>query len=120
MSFLDGILKQVGGSPDTVAELAAKVGIDPKMVEQGLAALGTSHSQPGDTVELASKKSKLDQDQLGSIMNQIGGEGALGDMVGKLGGVGGLGAVSSFLDKDGDGDLMDDISGMTGGLFGKK
>ena len=118
MSFLDGILKQVGGSPDTVADLASKVGIDPSMVEKGLAALGQSHDEDGDTVELASKKTGMDTGALGSIMSQLGGEGALGDMVGKLGGAGGLGGLSSMLDKDGDGDVMDDIQGMASGLFG--
>lgn len=121
MSFLDGILKQVGGSPDTIADLAEKVGIDPSMVEKGLAALGQSHDEDGDTVELAAEKSGLDTGALGSIMEKIGGEGALGDMVGKLGGTeGGLGNLTSMLDQDGDGNIMDDITGMAKGLFGKK
>lgn len=121
MSFLDSIMKQVGGAPDSVAELAAKVGIPADMVEKGLAALGQSHNEPGDTVELAEKKTELDKSQLEKIKEQIGGESALGDMMGKLGGTaGGLGGLTSMLDRDGDGNIMDDIQGMAGGLFGKK
>lgn len=121
MSFLDGILKQVGGSPDTIADLASKVGIDPSMVEKGLAALGQSHEEDGDTVELASKKTGLDTGALGSIMEQLGGEGALGDMVGKVKGEGGgLGGLTSMLDRDGDGNPLNDITDMASGLFGGK
>lgn len=120
MSFLDGILKQVGGSPDSIADLAAKVGIDPKMVEKGLAALGQSHAEEGDTVELAAEKTGMDTGALGSIMEKLGGEGALNDMVGKLGGAGGLGSLTAMLDKDGDGNVIDDLKGMASGLFGKK
>ena len=121
MSFLDGIMKQLGGAPDSVAELAKKVGIPESMVEKGLAALGQSHNEPGDTVELAEKKTDLDKSQLEKIKEQIGGEGALGEMMGKLGGTaGGLGGLTSMLDRDGDGDVMDDLKGMAGGLFGGK
>ncbi|MEM6475828.1 MAG: hypothetical protein AAF687_06645 [Pseudomonadota bacterium] len=120
MSFLDGILKQVGGSPDTIADLAGKVGIDPSMVEKGLAALGQSHDEDGDTVELAAEKSGLDTGALGSIMEQMGGEGALGDMAGKLKGMGGEGGIMSMLDRDGDGNPINDLTDMASGLFGKK
>jgi hypothetical protein len=90
------------------------------MVEKALAALGQSHAEPGDTVELAAKKTGMDSGALGSIMEKLGGEGALGDMVGKLGGAGGLGGLTSMLDKDGDGNPMNDLTNMASGLFGKK
>jgi len=115
MSMLDGILKQVAGSPDTVASLAEKVGIDPSMVEKGLAALGQSQPEDGDTVELAAQKTGMDAGALGSIMEQMGGEGALGSFAGMADGEGGLGGI-----RDGDGNAMDDIAGMASGLFGKK
>lgn len=118
MSMFDTILKQVAGSPDSIADLAAKVGIDPKMAETALAALGQSHAEPGDTVELAAQKTGLDVGALGSILTQFGGEGALGDMVGKLQGAGGLGALSGMLDRDGDGNPIDDIMGMASGMLG--
>ncbi len=118
MSMFDMILKQVAGSPDSIADLAAKVGIDPKMAEMALAALGQSHAEPGDTCELAAKKTGMDVGAIGSILKQFGGEGALGDMVGKVQGAGGMGALSSMLDRDGDGSPINDIMGMAKGFLG--
>ncbi|MGB4589912.1 MAG: DUF937 domain-containing protein [Clostridiaceae bacterium] len=46
--------------------------------------------------------------------------GSLGGLLGK-GGAGGLmGMATKILDQDGDGDFMDDLGGIFGGLFGKK
>ena len=121
MSILDGIMKQVAGSPDTVTSLAEKVGIDPAMAEKAVAALGQSHAEEGDTVELAAAKTGLDIGQLTTIVQQLGGENALGDIAGQLqSGEGGLAGIASLLDQDGDGNALDDIAGMASGLFGKK
>jgi len=122
MSILDSIMQQVSGSPDTVAALAEKVGIDPAMAEKAVAALGQSHAEDGDTVELAAEKTGLDAGALGGIMEQLGGEGALGDIAGKLQGGegGGLSGIASMLDRDGDGNPLNDIADMASGLFGKK
>jgi hypothetical protein len=115
-------MKQVAGSPDTVASLAEQVGIDPAMVEKAVAALGQSHPEDGDTLELASAKTGLDIGALGTIMQQLGGEGALGDIASQLqsGEGGGLAGIASLLDQDGDGNPLDDIAGMASSLFGKK
>ncbi len=96
MSILDGIMKQVAGSPDTVASLAEQVGIDPAMVEKAVAALGQSHPEDGDTLELASAKTGLDIGALGTIMQQLGGEGALGDIASQLQGGEGGGLAGSL------------------------
>lgn len=124
MSILDGILKQVAGSPDTIASIAEKAGIDPAMAEKAVAALGASHAEDGDTVDLAAEKTGLDAGALGGIMDQLGGEGALGDLAGKLQGEGGeggaLAGIASLLDRDGDGNPINDVMGMAKGLFGKK
>ncbi|KWV90469.1 hypothetical protein [Erythrobacter sp. YT30] len=122
MSILDGIMKQVAGSPDTVASLAEKVGIDPAMAEKAVAALGASHAEDGDTVELAAEKTGLDQSQLGGIMEQLGGENALSDIASRLqaDGEGGLAGVMGILDRDGDGNPLNDITSMASSLFGKK
>ena len=123
MSILDGILSQVAGSPDTIASIAEKVGIDPAMAEQAVAALGQSHGEDGDTVELAAEKTGMDAGALGGIMEQMGGEGALGDLAGKMQGEGGeggaLSGLASMLDRDGDGNPINDVMGMAKGLFGK-
>lgn len=107
MSLLDGILKNIGGAPDDVANLAAKVGIDPAMAEKAIAVLGQTHQMEGDTVALAAEKTGLDTGVLSQIVAQIGGEGSLT-------------SFASMLDKDGDGSPLNDIVGMASGLFGKK
>ncbi|MEE4199365.1 hypothetical protein [Erythrobacter sp.] len=120
MSALDMILKQVSGSPDTVAALAAKVGIDPALAEKGLAALGKAHDEPGDTVALASQKSPLDPAALQAILAQLGGESALGEMTRRVETSDQLSDFASMLDRDGDGSAIDDIAGMAGNFLNRK
>lgn len=106
MSILDGILKSIGGAPDDVMNLARQVGLDPAMVEQAIAALGRTHQLDGDTVTLAAEKTGIDPAVLNKIVAAIGGEGSLSHF-------------ASVLDRDGDGNPLDDIMGMAKGLFGK-
>ena len=106
MSILDGILKNIGGAPDDVVNLAKQVGLDPAMVEQAIATLGRTHQLKGDTVELAAEKTGLSTDVLNKIVGAIGGEGSLTHF-------------ASMIDKDGDGNPLDDLMGMAKGLFGK-
>lgn len=107
MSMLDGILKNIGGAPDDVTNLAQKVGIDPAMVEKAIATLGQTHQMEGDTVGLAAERTGLDPSILSQIVQQIGGEGSLTKFAG-------------MLDLDGDGNPINDITGLAGNLFGKK
>lgn len=106
MSMLDGILKNIGGAPDDVANLAEKVGLDPALVEKAIGALGQTHQMEGDTVELAAAKTGIDAGALSQIVQHIGGEGSLMKFAG-------------MLDLDGDGNPLDDIAGMAGKFFGK-
>ena len=117
--MLDAILRQVAGSPDTVAQIAQKVGIDPGLAEKAVAALGKSHAEPGDTVELAAQKADLDVGKLSDVLTQLGVEGVLGDLAGKLDANPQLLGILDMLDRDGDGNPLDDIAGMAKGLFGK-
>lgn len=105
MSILDGILKNIGGAPDDVVNLATKIGIDPAMAEKAIAALGKTHQMDGDTVTLAAEKTGLSPDILNQIVSAIGGEGSLTHF-------------ASILDRDGDGNPLDDIMGMASGLLG--
>jgi hypothetical protein len=107
MSILDGILKNIGGAPDDVANLAAKIGIDPAMAEKAISALGMTHQMEGDTVSLAAEKTGLSPDILSQVVSAIGGEGSLGNF-------------ASMIDKDGDGNPINDVLGMAKGLFGGK
>lgn len=106
MSILDGILKNIGGAPDDVINLAAKVGLDPAMVENAIKTLGKTHQMDGDTVTLAAEKTGISPDILNQIVGAIGGEGSLSNF-------------ASILDKDGDGNPVNDLMGMAKGLFGK-
>jgi len=98
MSMLDGILSQAAGN-STVAGLAAKVGLTPQQVEIALAALGSAHKQPGDTVTQAAQQTGLPQDKLSQIVGHLGGEGALGPVASMIEGqAGGLtGALGMLL-----------------------
>jgi hypothetical protein len=106
MSILDGILKNIGGAPDDVANLAKQVGLDPALVETAIGALGRTHVLEGDTVTLAAEKTGLSPDVLNQIVGAIGGEGALANF-------------ASVLDMDKDGNPIDDIMGMASKFLGK-
>jgi hypothetical protein len=106
MSILDGILKNIGGAPDDVVNLAKQVGLDPGMVETAIGALGRTHQLDGDTVTLAAEKTGLSPEVLQQIVTAIGGEGSLSNF-------------ASILDRDGDGNPVDDIMDIAKGLFGK-
>ncbi|MEO1490046.1 MAG: hypothetical protein AAFR88_11540 [Pseudomonadota bacterium] len=118
MSMLNSILKNIGGAPDDVANLASKVGIDPGMAEKAIATLGQTHQMEGDTVELAAQKTGLDAGVLGQIVEQIGGEGSLMEFANAI--KENPSSIMGLLDQDGDGNPLDDIAGMASGLFGKK
>lgn len=119
MGLLDGILKQVAGAPDDVENLAAKVGIPPALVEKAIAALGHAHAEPGDTVSLAAQKTGLDVGTLSAVVQQIGGEGSLGEFARMLGEHPQAAGILGMLDRDGDGNPLDDIADMAKGIFTK-
>ncbi|MCW1403637.1 hypothetical protein OKA06_15480 [Novosphingobium sp. MW5] len=121
MGMLDGILGQLGGNVD-IGGIAAKYGIPAELAEKAVAALGQSHAEPGDTIEGAAAKTGLDTGVLGQIAGQLGGEGGLGqlsDLMKGAGGLGALGGLAGMLDRDGDGNPLNDLGGLAGGLFGK-
>ncbi|MCL6249571.1 hypothetical protein M3P36_00715 [Altererythrobacter sp. KTW20L] len=120
MGIFDGILKGIAGSPDDVVNLAEKVGISPAMAEKAIAALGRSHQMQGDTVELASAQTGLDTSVLNQIVSQIGGEGSLTSFASMLENNPQAKGLLDMLDRDGDGNPLNDIAGFASGLFGKK
>lgn len=105
MALFDQILGQVRDHPE-IANLATKVGIDPKLAEQAVAALGAAHQEPGDTVQQAASQTGLDAGTVSQIVEHIGGEGSLG-------------RFATMLDQDGDGNPLDDLAGFASKLFGK-
>ena len=118
MGMLDGLLGQLGGN-DTVTNLAAKVGLSPEHVESAIAALAKHHPMQGDTAEGAAATTGLPLDKLQEIVGHIGGEGSLGRFATMLQQDGGSGILGA-LDRDGDGNPLNDLGGIAGSLFGKK
>ncbi|PNU04946.1 hypothetical protein [Novosphingobium guangzhouense] len=116
MGLFDGILGQVSEHAD-VANLATKLGLAPEVAEKAIAALGIAHQQDGDTAQLAAERSGLDVGTIQQMIAQIGGEGSLTQFASAI--AADPGKVASFFDKDGDGSVMDDLTGMAKGLFGK-
>jgi hypothetical protein len=117
MSIFNSILGSVGGTD--LENLAAKVGIDPAMAEKAVAALGAAHAQEGDTVRTASAHTGLDAAVLSQIVDHIGGESSLGQyaqVVRNNPQI--LSGISSALDRDHDGNPLNDVLGMAKGLFG--
>jgi ATP phosphoribosyltransferase regulatory subunit HisZ len=121
MGIFDSILGQVGQHAD-VGNLASKLGIAPEMAEKAIAALGQSHAEPGDTIAGAAAKTGLDQGMLSQIVEQIGGEGSLGQYAKTLQEHPAAKGLLGMLDRDGDGNPLNDLGGlanMAKGLFGK-
>ena len=116
MGLFDGILSQVSEHPD-VENLAGKLGIDPATAEKAIAALGIAHQQPGNTAQLAAGKTGLDVATIQKIIEAIGGESSLSQFAGEI--ASNPSAASKLFDRDGDGSVLDDITGMAKGLFGK-
>jgi hypothetical protein len=117
MGIFDSILGSVGGTD--LENLAAKVGIDPAMAEKAVAALGAAHAQEGDTVETAAAHTGLDASVLSQIVTHIGGESSLGkyaQIVQDNPQI--MSGITSMLDRDGDGNPVNDVLGMAKGLFG--
>ena len=119
MGIFDSIMGQVGQHAD-VGNLASKLGISPDMAEKAIAALGQSHEEPGDTVEAAAAKTGLDTGVLNQIVEQIGGAGSLGQYAQMIKDSPMASGLLGSLDKDGDGNPLNDLAGMASGLFGKK
>ncbi len=117
MGLLDGILGQLGGSD--VGAIAAKFGLPPELAEKAVAALGQSHAEPGDTIAGAAAKTGIDAGTLGQIADQLGGEAGLEKLNGMIKDNPALAGIAGMLDRDGDGNPLDDVLGIAKGLFGK-
>jgi hypothetical protein len=110
MSFFDQILGQISSNVD-IKNLAAKVGLDPAMAETAIAALAAGHHAPGDTIETAAANSGIEAGILQQIVGHIGGEGSLASFASMIGQhPDALKMVTGFLDKDGDGNPINDLS----------
>lgn len=116
MGIFDGIL----GNLD---DLAAKVGLPADQVKSLTESLQSKLADGGNSSEAiaaTAAENGLSADKLQEVLDRLGGS----DLLEKLGlsgqGAGGaLGQVAGFLDKDGDGSPLNDLTNMAKGLFNK-
>jgi hypothetical protein len=130
--MLDELLAQAGGNVD-IGALASKFGVDPGLAQGALGQLLPQIADPGvdnaAAVADVAGKTGLDASALGAMLPMLlqavqgaGGQaegGVLGQLMaglggGNAGGGGLLGQVAGMLDRDGDGNPLDDIMGMLG------
>ena len=135
MGLFDGISQSL--EKQAAETIAARMGIDPSLAQIAIGSLTRNHPVPGDTIQQSAQETGISGDILSQIVGQIGGEGGLGALVGALGGgaaqgqaqpqaapegglggilsgLGGLSGVASMLDRDGDGNPLNDLAGMLG------
>lgn len=108
MNILDGLLGQVD-------DIAAKLGLPADQAKTMLGGLAEKLQNGGDltqTLTETAAKFGVSTEQLQSL---TGSDGPLGGIMEKLGGAGGM---LGGLDKDGDGNPINDIADMAKGLFG--
>lgn len=130
MGMLDELLAQAGGNLD-IGAIAGKLGVDPALAQSALGQLLPQIADPGvdNAAAMAdvAGKTGIDAGALGGLLPQLleaaQGGGASGGVLGQLmAGLGGgaagaggmLGQVAGMLDRDGDGNPIDDIMDMLG------
>ncbi len=107
MSILNSILGNIEG-------IAAKVGLPADTVKSVTESLQGKMAAGGDQATALSETAAehgLSVDKLKEMLGGLPGLGGEGGVMDK---------VTGFLDKDGDGQVMDDLTDMAKGLFGKK
>lgn len=134
MGMLDELMAQAGGNID-LAAIGAKIGLTPEQVQQAAGHLLPQIADPNidnqSAIDEVAAKTGLSVSSLSELVPALvqaagqggasGAGGVLGSLLSGLGGAGQqqggiIGTVSKMLDRDGDGNPVNDILGM----FGKK
>lgn len=100
MGMLDGLLGNVDG-------IAAKLGLPADQAKSLVEGLQAKIGAGGDPMSAISDLAQQHGLSVDSLKSMLGGEGNP------------LGNLMSGLDKDGDGNPLNDLAGMAKGLFGK-
>ncbi|MBA4747142.1 MAG: hypothetical protein H2056_00355 [Sphingopyxis sp.] len=108
MSILDGLLGQVD-------DIAAKLGLPADQAKAMLSGLTEKLQSGGDLTQTLTDTAANFGVSPEKLQSLTGSDGPLGGIMEKLGGAGGM---LSALDKDGDGNPINDIADMAKGLFG--
>jgi hypothetical protein len=103
MGMLDGLMDNIGG-------IAEKLGLPADKAQDIAASLQDKLSGDGDKMQAIQDVAQEHGISVDSIKGMLGGDGE-GSIFSKL---------TGFVDKDGDGNMMDDLTDMAKGLFGKQ
>lgn len=121
MGLLDGLLGQAGNI--NLDELASQIGMSPDELKAGgeslLGKLAGGGQDAAQAAMGAADETGLPLEKLQALLPALAsqfGEGGVEGLMAKLGGAGG---ILGALDRDGDGNPINDILGMAKGLFGK-
>lgn len=88
MGMFDDLAAGLGGLD--LNALAAKAGLSPEQVQQGLGAMGRAAPKPEDTAGAAAAETGLPIEKLQALLSQVGGEEMVATVSGLLGGGGRL------------------------------
>ncbi len=103
MSILDGIMGNIGG-------LAEKLGLPAEKAQEIATSLQEKLGGDGDKMQAIQDLAAEHGISVDKIKEMLGGDGE-GSMLGKL---------TGFVDKDGDGNPLNDLTNMAKGFFGNK
>jgi hypothetical protein len=103
MSILDGIMGNIGG-------FAEKLGLPADKAEEIAASLQEKLSGDGDKMQAVQDLAAEHGISVDKLKDMLGGDGE-GSILGK---------ITGFVDKDGDGNPINDLTNMAKGLFGGK
>ncbi len=84
MGIFDSMLAQMGCELNAAA-IGAKLGWPADRVERAIAALGVTHTQPGETIAAAAVSSGMRPAELSQIIEELGGESGLSRLSAILG-----------------------------------
>ena len=127
MSLLDGLLGQAGHVD--LGALAGQLGLSTDQLKAGgesmLSKLAGGGVDAGGAAADAAAETGIDAAKLQALLPALAshfGEADVEGLLGKIGltsGDGMMGKLGALLDRDGDGNPINDIAGFAKGLFGK-
>jgi hypothetical protein len=103
MSILDGIMGNIGG-------VAEKLGLPADKAKEIATSLQEKMGGDGDKMQAVQDLAAEHGISVDKIKEMLGGDGE-GSILGK---------ITGFVDKDGDGNPINDLTNMAKGLFGSK
>ncbi|ODU22101.1 MAG: hypothetical protein ABS87_03455 [Sphingomonas sp. SCN 67-18] len=120
MGLLDGLLGQAGNID--LGALAQQVGLSPEELQAGgesmLSKLAGGGQDAGQAAAATAAETGISLDKLQQLLPALAGQFGEGGVDGLLARLN-SGGILNALDRDGDGNPLNDIAGFAKGLFGK-